>query len=192
MPSTSHGWSASARYHVRTPFTLMFRLLLLGNGWADYVEIYYALGDPLVTAYAVVTGGVSMHVRTGTLRFCTYLRNGSADYDQIWCVGLESLPKCFTQVISWVLLHVRTCTRYLRISRTDRPIVLKFYVGLEMRPNNVKVCKRRRWSDCTYARASPVSLPWKPLRPVPEVSIKNRFMSFALARSSPNMASCWF
>ena len=34
----------------------MFRLLFLGNGWADCVEIWHALGDPLVTAYAVVTG----------------------------------------------------------------------------------------------------------------------------------------
>ena len=42
----------------------MFRLLYLGNGWADCVEIWQALGDPLVTAYAVVTGGVSLHVRT--------------------------------------------------------------------------------------------------------------------------------
>ena len=48
----------------------MFRLLLLGNGWADRVEIWYAPGDPLVTAYAVVTGGVSLHVRTRTPRFC--------------------------------------------------------------------------------------------------------------------------
>ena len=42
----------------------MFRLLYLSNGWADCVEIWHALGDPLVTAYAVVTGGVSLHVRT--------------------------------------------------------------------------------------------------------------------------------
>ena len=35
----------------------MFRLLFLDNGWADCVEIWHALGDPLVTAYAVVTGG---------------------------------------------------------------------------------------------------------------------------------------
>ena len=52
----------------------MFRLLYLGNGWADFVEIWHALGDPLVTAYAVVTGGVSLHVRkcryTLTPRFC--------------------------------------------------------------------------------------------------------------------------
>ena len=52
----------------------MFRLLYLGNGWADCVEIWHALGDPLVTAYAVVTGGVSLHVHTCrdtlTPRFC--------------------------------------------------------------------------------------------------------------------------
>ena len=31
----------------------MFRLSLLGNGWADCIDIWYALGDPLVTAYAL-------------------------------------------------------------------------------------------------------------------------------------------
>ena len=48
----------------------MFPLLFLGNGWADCVGIWYALGNPLVTAYAVVTDGVSLHVRTCTPRFC--------------------------------------------------------------------------------------------------------------------------
>ena len=48
----------------------MFRLLFLGNGWADCVEIWYALGNPLATAYSVVTDGVSLHVRTCTPRFC--------------------------------------------------------------------------------------------------------------------------
>ena len=48
----------------------MFRLLFLGNGWADCVEIWYALANPLATAYAVVTDGVSLHVRTCTPRFC--------------------------------------------------------------------------------------------------------------------------
>ena len=56
--------------HVRTPFPQMFRLLFLGNGWADYVEIWYALGSLLATAYAVVTDGVSLHVRTCTPCFC--------------------------------------------------------------------------------------------------------------------------
>ena len=56
--------------------------------YTSCVEIWYAFGDPLVTAYAVVTGGVSAraHVHNALL----YLRNGSADCVQIWCVGLES------------------------------------------------------------------------------------------------------
>ena len=48
----------------------MFRLLFLGNGWADFVESWYALGNTLVTAYAVVTVGVSLHVRTCRPHFC--------------------------------------------------------------------------------------------------------------------------
>ena len=49
----------------------MFRLPSLGNGCADAeVEIWYALRDRLVTAYAAITGGVSLHVRTCTPRFC--------------------------------------------------------------------------------------------------------------------------
>ena len=48
----------------------MFSLLLLGNGWADCVEIWHAIGVPLVAVHAVVTGGVSLHVRTCTPRFC--------------------------------------------------------------------------------------------------------------------------
>ena len=55
----------------------MFRLLFLGNGWTDCAEIVYALGAPLVTAYVVVTDGVSLHVLTcrgtpppHTPRFC--------------------------------------------------------------------------------------------------------------------------
>ena len=48
----------------------MFRVPFLGNGWADCVEIWYALGDPLVTPYVVVTGGVSLHVRTCKPRLC--------------------------------------------------------------------------------------------------------------------------
>ena len=52
----------------------MFRLLFLGNGWADCDAIWYALGDPIVTAYAVFRGGLSLHVHTcrdtPTPRFC--------------------------------------------------------------------------------------------------------------------------
>ena len=36
----------------------MFPLLFLDNDWADCVDIWCALGDPLVTAYTVVTDGV--------------------------------------------------------------------------------------------------------------------------------------
>ena len=89
----------------------MFRLLFLGNGWADCVEIWHALGDPLVTAYAVVTGhvqrygprhgwGISAraHVHTALL----YLRNGSTDCVQIWYVGWGSLSRCFPQAMGGV------------------------------------------------------------------------------------------
>ena len=59
----------------------MFRLPLLSNGWADCVEIWYALGDLLVTAYALVTGVVSLHVGTCAPRFCI---SGSA-----WPIGFN-------------------------------------------------------------------------------------------------------
>ena len=35
----------------------IFSLLFLGNGWHDCVKILYAIRVPLVTTYAVVTGG---------------------------------------------------------------------------------------------------------------------------------------
>ena len=61
------------------------------------------------------------------------------------------------------------------------------------RPNSYEIYKSRRWGDCTYARASPVSLSRKPLSPDIEASPKTNLpISFALARSSPNMASYWF
>ena len=48
----------------------MFRLLFLCNGWADCVEIWYALGNPLASAYAAVTDvagpvGALRHGTTG-------------------------------------------------------------------------------------------------------------------------------
>ena len=94
----------------------MFPLLFLGNGWADCIEIWYALGNPLVTAYAVVTDGVSLHVHTALL----YLRNGSTDCVQIWYVGWVSLSRCFPQVMGGVG-HLCTCARApnLRISGSD-------------------------------------------------------------------------
>ena len=118
----------------------MFRLLFLGNGWADCIEIWYAVGDPLVTAYAVITGGVSLHVLTcrGTPHTAPlYLGNGLADCVQIWYVGWWSLTKCLPQVIGGVHLHVRTCASLShkcsarRHSVTVVPIELKFGMHLE-------------------------------------------------------------
>ena len=61
------------------------------------------------------------------------------------------------------------------------------------RPNSYEIYKSRRWGDCTFARASPVSLSRKPLSPDIEATPKTNLpISFALARSSPNMASYWF
>ena len=48
----------------------MFRLLLLGEGWADCAETWYASGVPSVVVHAVIMGGVSLHVRTCTPHFC--------------------------------------------------------------------------------------------------------------------------
>ena len=81
IPSTVYGINAeSCQYllwHVARAarkVSQFFHLLFLGNGWADCAEILYALGGPLVTAYAVVTGEASLHVRTyrdtRTPRFC--------------------------------------------------------------------------------------------------------------------------
>ena len=81
VPSTVYGTNAESYkyplWHVARSargVSTNFRLLFLGNDWADGAEILYAIGVPLATAYAVVTGGVSLHVRTcrdtPTPRFC--------------------------------------------------------------------------------------------------------------------------
>ena len=94
----------------------MFRLLFLGNGWADCLEIWHALGDPLVTAYAVVTGGVCLHVRT---RRDTPPHRTSVSQKRLdrLCSNLVrglgvALAKCLPQVIGGVHLHVRTCAPF--------------------------------------------------------------------------------
>ena len=56
----------------------MFRLLFLGNGWTDCVEIWYALGvqiwcvgfEALPKCFPQVMGWVSLHVRTCKPHFC--------------------------------------------------------------------------------------------------------------------------
>ena len=98
----------------------MFCLLFLGNGWANFVEIWYALGNPLVTAYGVVTVGVSLLVRTCRPRFCI---SGTA-----WPIELNfdvwvSSPYLSAFHKSWVG-YICTCARADRASvsqeRLDR------------------------------------------------------------------------
>ena len=93
IPSTVYGTNAESYkyplWHVARGacgVSKIFRLLFLGKGWADCAEILYAIGVPLVTAYAVVTGGISLHVRTcrdtpptHTHTALLYLGNGSTD-----------------------------------------------------------------------------------------------------------------
>ena len=118
----------------------MFLLLYLGSGWADCVEIWHALGEPLVTAYVIVAGGVSISARAHAQRYphtaLLYLGNGLADCVQIWYVGWGSLTKCLPQVIGGVHLHVRTCAPLFHkcfaccFSVTVGPIALKFGMHL--------------------------------------------------------------
>ena len=116
-------------------------LLKLCNGSTDCVEIWYALGGPLVTPYAVVTvvtGGISAraHVQRYPHTALLYLGNGLIDCVQIWYVGWGSLPKCLPQVIGGVHLHVRTCAPLFykcsacRYSVMVGPIALK--VGMHL------------------------------------------------------------
>ena len=120
----------------------MFPVLFLGNGWADLVEIWYALGDSLVTAYAAVTGELYLHVRTcrDPHTAFMYLGKGLANCVQIWYVGsgLGSLTTCFSQVMaSGMHLLVCTCPPIFHKCSacyypvTVAPIALKFGMHLE-------------------------------------------------------------
>ena len=134
----------------------MFRLLFLGNGWAYFVEIWYALGNPLVTAYAVVTDGVSLHVRTCRPRFCISGTAWPIEFN-FWCVGFESIPKCFPQVMGWVSLHVRTCRPRFCISGTAWPIEFNFGVWVS---SPYLSAFHKSWVGylCTCARADRASV----------------------------------
>ena len=123
------------------------------------------MGHPVVTAYAVVTGGVSLHVRkcrdiphTALL----YLRNGLTDCVQIWYVGWGSLTKCLPQVIGGVHLHVRTCAPLshkcaaCRHSVTVGPIALNLVCT--WRPISYSLCNSHGWDICTCARADRASV----------------------------------
>ena len=131
------------------------------------------LGAPLVTAYTVVTVGVSLHVRTcrDTPPPHTHTRTHRASVSRkrlgrlcsnLVC-GLGSLTKCLPQVMGGVHLHVRTCAPHLHkcstccYSVTVGPIALKFAMHLEthhlqlMQPSRVGYL-------CTCARANRVSV----------------------------------
>ena len=154
----------------------MFRLLFLGNGWADCVEIWYALGNPLATAYAVVTDGVSLHVRTCTLRFCIsqtarpiVLKFGGwvsshylSAFHKSWvgylCTCARAPPSLYLGI------PVANCAKIWWVARD--PIVTRF-TGV-------------RGGVTTFARASPVSFSRKPLSPGIEATPKT---DLSLSRS---------
>ena len=101
----------------------MFPLLFLDNDWADCVEILYALGNPLVTAYAVVTDGESLHVRTCTPRFCISQTARPIEFNFGVRVQGHELG---VHVMGGVSLHVRTCAPRFCMSGTAQPTVFKF------------------------------------------------------------------
>ena len=107
----------------------MFPLLFLDNGWADCVEFWYALEKPLVTAYAVFTDGVSLHVRTCTPRFCISQTAWPIEFN--FGVRVQGHELGAYHML-WVG-YLCTCARapHLRISGSDWPTVLKFDVWLE-------------------------------------------------------------
>ena len=102
---------------------------------------------------------------------------------------------CFPQVRGGVG-HLCTCAREppspcLRIRVANCAKI--WCVAAGWRPNSYEIYKSGRWGDCTFARASPVPLSRKPLSPGIEATPKTNLpISFALARSSPNMASYWW
>ena len=108
---------------------------------------------------------------------------------EIWWVIRVPVAMCFMQVFGWAPLHVRTCTPYLRISRTDWPIVLKFDVWLDTQMLRGLQKLEVGWLHIrTYVSSFVVT---ETAEPCPWSRTKNRFISFALARSSPNKASYW-
>ena len=213
---------SSARAHVHTA------LLYLRNGLTDCVRIWWVGCGPWTMCFPQVMGGISLHVRTCTPRFCI---SGMAwpivfkfgvwvgGYQQgafhkswagcictcarahpfsmprellgaeIWWVIRVPVAMCFMQVFGWALLHVRTCTPYLRISRTDWPIVLKFDVWLDTQMLRGLQKLEVGWLHIrTYVSSFVVT---ETAEPCLWSRTKNRFISFALARSSPNKASYW-
>ena len=66
--ATEHSHTRAYVAHASPGVSQMFPLLLLGNGCADCVKVWYAIRGPLVVVYPVVTSVVFLHVRVCTLR----------------------------------------------------------------------------------------------------------------------------
>ena len=123
----------------------MFRLLFLGNGWADFLEIWYALGNPLVTAYAVVTDGVSLHVCTCRPRFCISGTAWPIEFNfGVWV----SSPYLSAFHKTWVG-YLCTC------ARADRASVSQERLG---RLSSILVCELGSWARCLPQVMGGVSL----------------------------------
>ena len=131
----------------------MFRLLFLGNGWADCVEIWYALGNPLATAYAVVTDGVSLHIRTCTPRFCISQTTRPIVFKfGVWV----SSPYLSAFHKSWVG-YLCTCARAHRASVSQERLDRLFKFGTWVGGHKYVLSTSHGWVGhlCTCARAPP-------------------------------------
>ena len=107
----------------------MFRLLLLDNGWADCVEIWYAIESHLVVVDALVAVSTQWS-RFGYPYLCTCARAHRASVSQERLGRLCSNLVCGSGVINYVLstshwlgssarAHVPTPSPYLRSRLTD-------------------------------------------------------------------------
>ena len=102
------------------------------NGWTNYAEIWYVVGDPL-PRFFLQTLGVDIaeraHLRTPFL----HLENGWArrwvDCAENWYVVRDPFARRFTEVNDGVQVHVR-CALPSPVPGTSGQIALKFGVWL--------------------------------------------------------------
>ena len=101
----------------------MLRPVLLGTGWADCAEVWYAIGVPLVVVHAVITGGLSLHEAT-----CARAHSASVSQERLdrLCSNLVCGMGAITEGLStshgWgasARVHVRTPFSYLNNRLTD-------------------------------------------------------------------------
>ena len=141
MLTTSHGWGISARAHVHTA------LLYLRNGLTDCVQSWYVGCASLSKCFPQVRGGVGHLCMCARAPPSPHLRIRVANCAKIWCVAGDPIVTRFTRVGGGVTAHS--------------------HVRLQFR------CLGNRWN----------------IEATPKTNLP---ISFALARSSPNMASYWF